>query len=143
MCILLIYCMYILYMHVHILYTYKHVLYMLSISVYAMHTHTEKGLREIMPKYSQWLHPGGENLSDVFVFSIHFASPSCFYFFSFTIYFPLWFIPLLHSSTSTHSSPNNHHTVGHVHESFFLSAPSLHPLTYTFCCLWVCLNVAC
>ena len=48
-----------------------------------------------------------------------------FYFFNliFIVFFHLVFSPLMPLP------PSNHHTVAHVHESFFFFAQSLHPLT--------------
>ena len=62
------------------------------------------------------------------------------YFFFFIIFFPLPFSSLMPTP------PHNHHTVVHVHESFFLFAQSLYP--YPLSChpalhLWVCLYFAC
>ena len=52
-------------------------------------------------------------------------------------FFPLSFSPLISPP------PSNHHTIVHVHESFFLSAQSLNPLTSPHQLslalnLWVC-----
>ena len=46
-------------------------------------------------------------------------------FFLFNCIFPITYSPLMPPL------PSNHHTVVHVHESFFLFAQSLHPLTST------------
>ena len=71
-----------------------------------------------------------------------------FFFRYFLIQSLLYFFPLLFSSLIA-LHPRNHHTVVHVHESFFLFAPSLHPLTslpyqqLSFCTLSMSLSLFC
>ena len=54
---------------------------------------------------------------------IHPSLPSFFKYIIFIIFFPLPFCPLISLP------PSNHHTIVHVHESFFFFAQSFHTLT--------------